>query len=685
MKCPSSSTTMTDYEPKQGDTFDTKFELLEVLGAGGVGTVFKAWQLDLERLVALKIIHQEWLRDDEMKARFLQEGILLNRLRHINIVSVYQLAISRTGLPYIVFELIEGTSLKSLLSTEQTISIERACNICVQACAALAYAHEEGIVHRDLKPENLIITSNREVELVRIIDFGLAKLVSPEPLNVRLTQTGLLVGSVNYMSPEQCQGLTTVDFRTDIYSLTCTFFEMLNGKPPFEADNPMATIYKHLNEKVPKSIQTDRRQRIQEFIETGMNKDPLLRFSSMEQMQSSCRSLLDQTQSTKEPALIASAMVVSICVCLVFCILLNHRKQHAVQTPSIQSLKKTSSVLHSISPDAELAQILREYNSSRYKTEKRNKKTDFEMLSTMSKRIDYLLGKNLSKETRFIAYLYKGLIEVEADNNFEAIKSFLLSLKYSRSRNGDVTTVSAIPYHELSKAFLEGQQLQKSEECENKALEITQRADRGDPCLEVLETPLIFSPYLPLIHQEGEYIVLAEIARNRREFLKSLVLLDKAENFALPDPTNLKVIMFSRFRTLMVMGNIEQARKVFRTYASSLEDFAFENLPELEKTMSTERQILSNAALSKNPFANTQVQRASKCEEIADSLMDMSKESFHYQENSLAEYLARRALNVLERSKLGTKRVPVITKWISELHKSDSIKTDDCASAAGDQ
>jgi serine/threonine protein kinase len=264
--------------PKPGEIFDGRYQLLDVLGSGGLGTVFRALQIDCGRQIALKILYSPLSDQDESRERFLREARALGRLNHIGIVTVYHIAVSETGFAYIAMELLRGTTLRSLLNEERLASL-RALKITRQVADTLSYVHENGIVHRDIKPENIILAAEPEPDTAKLVDFGLVRLEQEQ----KLTSTGMLIGSVNYMSPEQCQG-KVADSKSDVYSLTVCLYEMLSGSKPFQADTPIGLLYKHQHEKVPEidAQQVDRfHQRINEVISKGMAKSPDERYQNM--------------------------------------------------------------------------------------------------------------------------------------------------------------------------------------------------------------------------------------------------------------------------------------------------------------------------------------------------------------------------------------------------------------------
>lgn len=268
----------------KGTIFENKFEILEVLGSGGVGTVYKAVQCDVQRLVALKVLHAYVSLDEEYQARLTREAKALRTLEHSNIVTVYSLALTVNGALYMVMEYLQGKSLRQVLSAEKRLPVLRALRIIKDTARALAYVHKNNIVHRDLKPENIFLSPLPEPDTVKLLDFGLARLTD---LNgQKLTCTGLLVGTPAYMSPEQCEG-KPADCRSDVYSLTICLYELITGARPFAADTPIGILYKHKNEPMPaiKPGQVDLfHPKLNELISRGTSKSPEERYKDMNEL-----------------------------------------------------------------------------------------------------------------------------------------------------------------------------------------------------------------------------------------------------------------------------------------------------------------------------------------------------------------------------------------------------------------
>ncbi|MBV9957374.1 MAG: SUMF1/EgtB/PvdO family nonheme iron enzyme [Acidobacteria bacterium] len=250
----SASNTPAQTDPLLEKILDGKYLLLERLGAGGMGLVYRARREHIGDEVAVKVLHKHLVADAAMLERFRREARAAAQLRHPNIVSIIDLGDARgaDAPAYIVMELIEGESLRELLHREQSLRAERAVSLMRDICAGVGAAHRKGIFHRDLKPDNMIVTGpdeDRERESVKVVDFGIAKLRDAAG-GTTLTNTGMVLGTPYYMSPEQCRG-EALDARADVYSLGAIMYELLAGAPPFTAETPTGLIARHLFDEVP--------------------------------------------------------------------------------------------------------------------------------------------------------------------------------------------------------------------------------------------------------------------------------------------------------------------------------------------------------------------------------------------------------------------------------------------------
>ena len=222
-----------------------RYELHRRVGRGGMAEVYLARDRLLDRLVAIKILFPEFATDPSFVARFRREAQAAANLNHPNIVGVYDWGKER-GTYYIVMEYVDGQTVSEILRNEGPIEPKRAAGIAADVAAALGFAHRKGVVHRDVKPGNVLITKTGEV---KVADFGIARAMTASS-EENLTQTGSVMGTATYFSPEQAQG-KPVDARSDLYSLGVVLYEMASGKPPFSADSPVAIAYKHVQEPIP--------------------------------------------------------------------------------------------------------------------------------------------------------------------------------------------------------------------------------------------------------------------------------------------------------------------------------------------------------------------------------------------------------------------------------------------------
>ena len=235
----------------EGQVVAERYKILARIGKGGMGSVYKAQDLYLKRAVALKLLHSEIAQKPVLVQRFQKEVEATAKLAHEGIVKVQDMGLSEDGSPFMVMDLIDGKGLDEILKENGHLPVEQSLNIAHQIADAIGHAHERGVIHRDLKPSNVIVSKNASGKTtIKIVDFGIAKLLESENENDKLTKTGDIFGSPQYMSPEQCRS-EGLDQRADIYSIGCVLFEMVTGKTAFSAENAVKTILKHLNETRP--------------------------------------------------------------------------------------------------------------------------------------------------------------------------------------------------------------------------------------------------------------------------------------------------------------------------------------------------------------------------------------------------------------------------------------------------
>ena len=252
---------MAAQDPNIGrDLLDGQFQILQKIGSGGMGSVYKAAQPAMNRMVAVKILHPKLTNRKDLVSRFRREARAMSHLTHPNTVKVFLYGDLEDGSLYIVMEYLEGRNLNQMVRKEGPLAVERAIPVLIQVCGALQEAHLQGIIHRDLKPENIFLSTNGGLrDYPKVLDFGLAKVTERElrPGSIMLTQEGMVFGTPEFMSPEQAQG-KPLDARSDIYSLAVILYEVLTGKLPFDARTPMEYIQMHvtrppipIDERVP--------------------------------------------------------------------------------------------------------------------------------------------------------------------------------------------------------------------------------------------------------------------------------------------------------------------------------------------------------------------------------------------------------------------------------------------------
>jgi serine/threonine-protein kinase len=228
-----------------------KYRLDERLGGGGMGTVYRATHLLIDRQVALKVLSQRFVGDQTAQQRFRREARAAGRMQHPNAVTVTDFGATEDGYLYIVMELLEGRTLRDLLAHEAPLDPARAVSMILQACAAVGQAHDSGLIHRDLKPANIFIEQRPNLPaVVKVLDFGVAKFAVEEHEDDydTLTQVGAIIGTPRYMAPEQCSGAAQLTPAADVYSLGIILYEMLTGVVPFNADTPLAIALKQVSE-----------------------------------------------------------------------------------------------------------------------------------------------------------------------------------------------------------------------------------------------------------------------------------------------------------------------------------------------------------------------------------------------------------------------------------------------------
>jgi serine/threonine-protein kinase len=309
---------MTDLAP--GAVLRGKYELIQKLGAGGMGAVYKARHLAFGELKAIKVIGHHLTENETFLGRFRSEAVLARRLQHPNIVRVDDLDTTEDGHPFIVMEYVEGESLRSVIRKTGPLGPRRAVDIAAQTCAALAAAHGLGILHRDIKPDNVVLITGADGrEVAKVLDFGLAKVIegfegSSEQV---ATATGMMLGTPHYMAPEQAMGRKAgpADGRLDLYALGVVMYEMVTGRVPFDSDTPVGVVLQHIQAvpvppheaypelKIPLQLST--------VILKAMEKEPSRRYANAQEMHAALLVLAGRLPADN-PALFVTGTVAAL-------------------------------------------------------------------------------------------------------------------------------------------------------------------------------------------------------------------------------------------------------------------------------------------------------------------------------------------------------------------------------------
>ncbi len=267
-----------------GRVLNGRYQLISVVGGGGMAQVYKSRDNILGRIVAIKVLREQYSTDAQFVARFRREAQAAANLAHPNIVNVYDVGQDRDT-HYIVMEYINGESLKSYINRSAPLPIGKAVSVAAQILSGLEYAHRSGLIHRDIKPQNVLISPDGAV---KVTDFGIAKSVS----DLGLTEAGLALGTAHYFSPEQAKGERVVP-QSDIYAVGVTLYEMLTGRLPFESENVMGLAYKHISEEPPsaRNLNPSVPPRLDAIVLKSMAKDPQQRFGSAAEMEKALRAI----------------------------------------------------------------------------------------------------------------------------------------------------------------------------------------------------------------------------------------------------------------------------------------------------------------------------------------------------------------------------------------------------------
>jgi predicted Ser/Thr protein kinase len=281
--------------PQPGELIADRYELEELVGTGGMSSVFRAHDRQLDRRVAIKVLHEHYAEDPEYLERFRREARAVAKLSHPNIVTVIDRG-DDGGRQYIVFEHVEGENLKELVLRSGRLSVRRALELALDVADGLAFAHDHGLVHRDVKPQNVLLSREGEV---KVTDFGIARSLH---MDHGVTQTGTVLGTGEYLAPEQASG-KPVSAATDVYSLGVVLWELLAGDVPFVGENFVAVALRHVNEPAPslRERRPDVTPRLEAAVDRALAKDPAHRFPSMTAFAKELRACLAEVEGDAVP------------------------------------------------------------------------------------------------------------------------------------------------------------------------------------------------------------------------------------------------------------------------------------------------------------------------------------------------------------------------------------------------
>lgn len=286
--CPADGVALeTTDDSLVGSTLAGKYRIDERLNEGGMGTVYRATHVLMEKTVAIKVLRPSLAADEKIVARFSREARAASRISHPNALSVTDFGEDENGIVFLVMEFLSGRTLKQLIRDEGPLPLPRVVEIVRQVGDALHAAHQQGVVHRDLKSDNIMLIDTMGGDYAKVLDFGIAKINEPDGTrDVGLTAPNLVIGTPQYMSPEQCSQAGEIDARSDIYSLGVILYEMLVGHVPFIADSPTMVMMKHLQEPVPSVLdeRSDVPATVDRVIARAMAKLPANRYQTVAEL-----------------------------------------------------------------------------------------------------------------------------------------------------------------------------------------------------------------------------------------------------------------------------------------------------------------------------------------------------------------------------------------------------------------
>ena len=309
-------------DPLLGKTINEKYEILELVGSGGFGSVYRARHLGLGKIVALKVLRSEHLENEQIAKRFQNEARVTSHISHPHVVTAFDYGISaEPDLVFMAMDYVAGPSLKDVLGKEQKLTVERTLHIITQVCDGIAEAHRKGVLHRDIKPSNIILTNqDNDPDFVKVTDFGIAKVIdeSEDMKRLTLTATGEVMGTCQYMSPEQCQG-QKLNGRSDVYSIGCVLFELLTGNPPFHGVPSISIANMHVMGKVPNLVldSTDPliSNRLAATLSKTLEKEPSQRYQTVDDLRAELEGVQARLEALRSGKINRAALVANNLIC----------------------------------------------------------------------------------------------------------------------------------------------------------------------------------------------------------------------------------------------------------------------------------------------------------------------------------------------------------------------------------
>jgi serine/threonine protein kinase len=544
--------------------FPSEFQIIDFLGEGGQGLVVKAYYAPLQRDVALKIIKDVGAEGERQIKRLKNEAIVLAKLKHPNIVQLFQMGECKDGTPFLVCEYLEGITLTQYLQKTPQPDPKTIFEVFQQILDALSCAHENGLLHRDLKPSNIMLIPDEESKssTVKLLDFGIARNIE-ENTPQHLSNTVQVTGSAPYMSPEQCRG-EELDARSDLYSVACILYQCLAGLPPFVGETPIHTRYMHLSEeaKMPPTdvfANTAGRSAVYKLVLRALSKDKTKRPASASEFarllneampKAAQRTGWTPAKQANNKAKILASILGTLAIFFIGAIV-RMQLPSKQKLPSISKGAPAGSKIARHSKTAQLRQILDELKKEKTISTVERQKL-IEQLSS------FVASLNTNDNPLAVIGLQrKAMLEqVQFVDRDIAIQTWNKALNLCKDETGKETRDALLCYAKISENLITKGDLQGAEQMINKALALAEELRKQSRGLDVPE----------LVDERGGlcveelYANLGQIAFNRKQFQKAADLYKEAE---LEDRTNEDEVKATRFLVAQVNCLLKLGKRKF--------------------------------------------------------------------------------------------------------------------------